>query len=126
MCTQQQVKNMVQEAFHEDGGLREEIKGDIKNELRTAVLQLLSGFGVTLLVSIVSFSVYVAGIRNDVDQLQEFASSGERFTKTDAQLLKQQIDANSTALSDVARRDDLQRVEETLIRLDERLRNQGI
>jgi hypothetical protein len=126
MCTEKQVKTMVQQAFNEDGGLREEIKEDIRKEMKLAVLQVLTAFGVTILGATISFAVYISGIRNDVDQLQDFADSGERFTASDARILEERIQNNTSAIQNVARREDLQRVEETLIRLDERLRNQGI
>jgi hypothetical protein len=126
MCTEKQVKTMVQQAFNEDGGLRKKIKEDIRKEMKLAVLQVLTAFGVVIVGASISFTVYISGIRSDVDRLQEFAASGERFTAADAQILEERINNNAAAIRDVARREDLQRVEETLIRLDERLRNQGI
>jgi hypothetical protein len=126
MCTQAEVKTMVQQAFNEDGGLRAEIREDIRKEMKLAVFQVLGAFGVVIVGASISFTVYISGIRSDVDRLQEFAASGERFTLTDAQILEERINNNTAAIKDVARREDLQRVEETLIRLDERLRNQGI
>jgi hypothetical protein len=94
--------------------------------MKLAVLQVLTAFGVVIVGASISFTVYISGIRSDVDRLQEFAASGERFTAADAQILEERINNNAAAIRDVARREDLQRVEETLIRLDERLRNQGI
>lgn len=126
MCTKADVKNMVYEAFNEDDGLRSEIKADIKTELKLAVFQVFAAIGITLIVSIISISIYVANLRSDVDDLQSFAESGERFTASKGALLEQRININEEALQNVATRDDLQRVEETLIRLDERIRNSGI
>ena len=117
---------MVLEAFNEDGGLREEIKEDVRKEMKLAVLQVLAALGVTLLAAGITFTVFISGIRSDVDHLEDFASSGDRFTSTDAKVLEERINTNAQALEGVAQRQDLQRVEETLIRLDERLRNQGI
>ncbi|QDP67618.1 MAG: hypothetical protein Tp172MES00d2C118482111_12 [Prokaryotic dsDNA virus sp.] len=117
---------MVYEAFDEEDGLRSQIKEDVKTELKLAVFQVFAAIGITIIVSIISIAIYLANLRSDVDDLLQFADSGERFTQTDGRLLEQQIEGNTDALKEVARRDDLQRVEETLIRLDERLRNSGM
>lgn len=117
---------MVYEAFNEDGGLRHEIQADIKSELRTMLVQFLVIYGISMLGALIAGTVFITQLRSDVDQLLEFADSGERFTATDGELLQLQINQNTDALLNVAQRQDLQRVEETLIRLDERLRNQGI
>tara|TARA_R100001143_G_scaffold63549_1_gene71779 strand:- start:6548 stop:6928 length:381 start_codon:yes stop_codon:yes gene_type:complete len=126
MCTREDVKLMVYEAFDEEDGLRSQIKEDVKTELKLAVFQVFAAIGITIIVSIISIAIYLANLRSDVDDLLQFADSGERFTQTDGRLLEQQIEGNTDALKEVARRDDLQRVEETLIRLDERLRNSGM
>jgi hypothetical protein len=126
MCSEQQVKNMVELAFNEEGGLRSEIKEDIRNELKLAVFQVLAAVGGALILAIIGFTIYITSIKNDVDSIKEFIEKGELVTASEAELLQQQISQNQTALESVARRDDLLRIENTLIRLDERLRNQGI
>jgi len=126
MCTKEDVKMKVIEAFNEDGGLRDEIQSDIKKELKLAALQILTIYGITLITSAIAFTIFITGIRSDVDGLREFASSGDRFTQSDAALLEQRIESNTQTLKDVARKEDMQRMEETLIRLDERIRNSGI
>jgi len=116
-----QIKSLVQEAFNETGGLRDEIKSDIKNELKLATFQVFTAIGITMIVSIVSVSIYLANLRSDVDDLQK-----NEFNSDQANLLVQRIEINSDAIKDAATGADLQRVEETLIRLDERIRNSGI
>jgi hypothetical protein len=122
MCTKEEVKDVVYEAFNEENGLRHEIQEDIKKELKLAVFQVLAAFGVTILAAIVSGTVYLTGLRSDVDTLNE----ADYFTHTEARILEERIGNNTDAINGVAKKEDLQRVEETLIRLDERLRNQGI
>jgi len=126
MCTKEDVKIKVVEAFNEDGGLRDEIQSDIKKELKLAALQILTIYGITLITSAIAFTIFITGIRADVDRLNDFANSGDRFTSQDAALLEQRIEANTVTLEGVARTSDMQRMEETLIRLDERVRNYGI
>lgn len=126
MCSKTETKEMVYEAFNEDNGLRHEIQQDVKTELRSMLWQFLVVYGVTMVGAIIAGTIFITQLRSDVDRLLSFADSGERFTTTDAELLQVQIETNANALQNVAQRQDLQRVEETLIRLDERLRNQGI
>jgi len=126
MCTQAEVKTVVREAFNEEGGFRDEIRHDIKTEMKLGVLQVLTAFGVTIIVATVSFAVYVSGIRSDVDALQQFTESEERFTSSMGALLEQRIQNNEESLRNVATGEDIKRLEETLIRFDERVRNSGI
>jgi len=126
MCSQADVKNMVHQAFDEENGIRTQIKADIKKELKLAVFQVFAAVGLTLIGGIIGISIYLANLRSDVDTLLEFASSGDRFTQSDALILSERVENNTEALRGVAQRGDLQRVEETLIRLDERVRNEGI
>jgi hypothetical protein len=121
MCTKEDVKSMVYEAFDEEEGLRSQIQHDIKTELKLATFQVITAVGITFLVAVISFTIYITTIKNDVERL-----NGDVFTQQEAALLKSEIDHNSEALENVAQAGDLQRVEETLIRLDERLRNSGI
>jgi len=114
-----QIKNMIFEAFNAEDGLRAEIKSDIKTELKLATFQVFAAIGITLIISIVSISIYVANLRSDVNQLKE-----DQFNTDQAARLEDRIDINTAAIKDVATKTDLQRVEETLIRLDERVRNQ--
>jgi len=117
---------MVHQAFDEENGIRTQIKADIKKELKLAVFQVFAAVGLTLTGGIIGISIYLANLRSDVDTLLEFASSGDRFTQSDALILSERVENNTEALRGVAQRGDLQRVEETLIRLDERVRNEGI
>jgi len=121
MFSEKDVKNLIHEAFNDEGGLRDEIKSDIKNELKLATFQVFTAIGITMIVSIVSVSIYLANLRSDVDDLQK-----NEFNSDQANLLVQRIEINSDAIKDAATGADLQRVEETLIRLDERIRNSGI
>jgi len=114
-----QIKNMIFEAFNAEDGLRAEIKSDIKTELKLATFQVFAAIGITLIISIVSISIYVANLRSDVNQLKE-----DQFNTDQAARLEDRIEVNTAAIRDVATKTDLQRVEETLIRLDERVRNQ--
>jgi len=115
------ITRMVHTAFNEEGGLRDEITEDIKREMKLGVLQVLAVFGVTTISGVIAFTVFVSGLRGDVDQLQDFANN-----QTATVLLEERIQVNTEAIKDAATGDDLQRVEETLIRLDERIRNSGI
>jgi len=126
MCTKQDVEVVVEHAFNKEGGIKETMLVEYKNELNRLAIQGLILFGSALLISIIAFTIYVTTIRLDVNELQEYSDSGQLFSQTDGSLLQQQIDNHSKLLENVAKREDLQRVEETLIRLDERIRNQGI
>jgi len=121
MCTKEDVKNMIHDAFNEEEGLRSEIKSDIKTELKLATFQVFAAIGITMIISIVSVSIYLANLRSDVNNLQN-----NQFNSDQASVLRERIEVNTEAIKDAATGDDLQRVEETLIRLDERIRNSGI
>jgi len=121
MFSEKDIKTLIHDAFNEEGGLRAEIKSDIKTELKLATFQVFTAIGVTMIVSIVSVSIYLANLRSDVNNLQN-----NQFNSDQASVLRERIEVNTEAIKDAATGDDLQRVEETLIRLDERIRNSGI
>ena len=121
MFSEKDVKNLIHDAFKEEEGLRAEIKSDIKTELKLATFQVFTAIGVTMIVSIVSVSIYLANLRSDVDNLQN-----NQFNSDQASVLRERIEVNTEAIKEAATGDNLQRVEETLIRLDERIRNSGI
>jgi len=121
MFSEKDVKNLIHDAFNEEEGLRAEIKSDIKTELKLATFQVFTAIGVTMIVSIVSVSIYLANLRSDVDNLQN-----NQFNSDQASVLRERIEVNTEAIKEAATGDNLQRVEETLIRLDERIRNSGI
>ena len=116
-----QIKNMIHDAFNEEEGLRAEIKSDIKTELKLATFQVFAAIGITLIISLVSITIYLANLRSDVDNLQN-----NQFNSDQASVLRERIEVNTEAIKEAATGDNLQRVEETLIRLDERIRNSGI
>ena len=118
MFSEKDVKNLIHDAFNEEEGLRAEIKSDIKTELKLATFQVFTAIGVTMIVSIVSVSIYLANLRSDVDNLQN-----NQFNSDQASVLRERIEVNTEAIKEAATVDNLQRVEETLIRLDERIRN---
>ena len=126
MCTSTEVKKMVYEAFEEEGGMKEQMRAVHRSDINSMLVKLLGGFGLTLLAGVAAFAIYLNTIDQKVQVLEEFAGSGDRFTQQDAALLRQQIDLNTDALKDVARKDDVQDLKEAFIRLDERLRNKGI
>jgi len=126
MCTEQQTKAMVYEAFEEEGGLKEQMREQNKADLNSSILKVTSGFLVVFISSLVGFTVYLTGISNSVQSLDDFAKSGDRFTQQDGEILQLQIKANQTALSNVANAEQFRQLNESFIRLDERLRNKGI
>lgn len=126
MCTPVETKAMVYEAFDEEGGLKEQMMDEFKNEINRSVVRILLGFGVAFLTMVITGTVYVSNLQADVEDLNDFAASGERFTSTDAELLRIQIEANQAALDNVANKEQFDELKEAFIRLDERLRNKGI
>ena len=121
MFSEKDIKTLIHDAFNEEDGLRAEIKSDIKTELKLATFQVFTAIGVTMIVSIVSVSIYLANLRSDVDNLQN-----NQFNSDQASVLRERIEVNTEAIKEAATGDNLQRVEETLIRLDERIRNSWI
>ena len=121
LSTNDDITRIVHTAFNEEGGLRDEIKEDIQKEMKLAVFQVLAAIGITMIISIVSVSIYLANLRSDVDNLQN-----NQFNSDQASVLRERIEVNTEAIKEAATGDNLQRVEETLIRLDERIRNSGI
>jgi len=121
MFSEKDIKTLIHDAFNEEEGLRAEIKSDIKTELKLATFQVFAAIGITMIISIVSVSIYLANLRSDVDNLQN-----NQFNSDQASVLRERIEVNTEAIKEAATGDNLQRVEETLIRLDERIRNSGI
>jgi len=121
LSTNDDITRIIHTAFNEEGGLRDEIKEDIQKELKLATFQVFAAIGITMIISIVSVSIYLANLRSDVDNLQN-----NQFNSDQASVLRERIEVNTEAIKEAATGDNLQRVEETLIRLDERIRNSGI
>lgn len=126
MCSANEVKLMVYEAFDEEGGLKQQIMEDVEVANNRTILKALGIYGITIISAIVGFAIYINNIDRDVQSLQDFAKSGERFTQQDGRLLELQITANQAALADSASSQEVKELKEAFIRLDERLRNKGI
>lgn len=102
---------MVYEAFDEKDGLREQIRQDTRREIKLAAFQLLTAIGITLLVSIVSITVYLTTIRNDVDNVVDRLNGP----------LENRIEENEDDIGELATKEDLARIEAALIRLESKL-----
>lgn len=126
MCSANEVKLMVYEAFDEEGGLKQQIMEDVEVANNRTILKALGIYGITIISAIVGFAIYINNIDRDVQSLQDFAKSGERFTQQDGRLLELQITANQAAIADSASSQEVKELKEAFIRLDERLRNKGI
>lgn len=117
MCSIDETKKVLNEEFHKDGGMRDSIIEDFKDEINRIAIRGLIIFGVTIITTVVSFTTYIVSIDNQVQEHEKFISSGDRFTQLDGEILKQQISNTDEKINEL---------KETIIRLDERLRNKGI
>lgn len=111
MCNRQDVKEMVYEAFDEKDGIRSQIQSDTRREIKLAAFQLLTAIGITLLISIISLTVYLTTIRNDVDNLTALVNGPVDI----------RINENRDTIKNLATKDDIRRVEDALIRLDAKI-----
>lgn len=126
MCSPTETKAMVYEAFEEEGGMKDQMREQTISDMNALIVKVLSGVGIAFISAIIAFTIYLNDIQNEVQNLQDFADSGERFTQSDADLLTLQIQANQQALAESASTREVQELKEAFIRLDERLRNKGI
>lgn len=111
MCTASDVKKMVYEAFEEKDGIRAEIRADTKREIRLAAFQLLAAIGVTLILAVISLTAYLTTIRNDVDNVMDLVSGP----------VNSRIEENEDQIRDLATKEDIRRLEATIIRLEGKL-----
>lgn len=126
MCTEEQIKLMVIQAFEEEGGIKDQMLDDYRAENNRTILKITGIFGITLISSIIGFTAYLTTLSNTVSNHEKFLNSNQVFTQADGELLKLQIQNNSKTLSSVATSKEIDELKETMIRLDERLRNKGI
>lgn len=126
MCTEEQIKLMVIQAFEEEGGIKDQMLNDYRAENNRTILKITGIFGITLISSIIGFTAYLTTLSNTVANHEKFLNSTQVFTQADGELLKLQIQNNSKTLSGVATSKEIDELKETVIRLDERLRNKGI
>lgn len=114
VCTKADVKKMVYEAFEEKDGIRAEIRSDTRREIKLAAFQLLTAIGITLLLSIISLTVYLTTIRNDVDNVMDLVNGS----------IDNRIEENEDQIRNLATSNDIRRLEEAIIRLEAKLDEQ--
>jgi len=126
MCSPQQVKDQIYQAFEEAGGMKDQMQEQTVSDMNALIVKVMTGVGVTFIVSMVTFALFLNNMQNRVATLQNFVESGEVFTQADARILMIQIEANQSAVKESASTAEVKELKEAFIRLDERLRNKGI
>ena len=126
ICTQEDVRAMLHDVFEEEGGFKDRMLQAYRDENNKTIVKLMSIFGVSLIVSVIGFTLYINTIDNTVKNHSVLLGAEQRFTQQDGRLLDQQIKSNTEILKTIARKEDVQALKESFIRLDERLRNKGI
>ena len=124
--TETEIANVVNFEFNKEGGHRDAILEDFQNEMNKLIVRFMAGFGLALVTFGVTFTFFLSGISKDVESLNDFASSGNRFTSEQAEILRFQILTNKEAVANSAASEDVRELKEAFIRLDERLQKKGI
>lgn len=96
MCTIDEIKDLIHEELFnpkEDGRSRlsREIESHIDHKLNELFWRLMRWMGSSLVLMLVGGTAMWVNISNQVDQNTEFRTQGDRFTKSDGELLQQQI-----------------------------------
>ena len=107
----EQIKDVIYEAFDEKDGLRFQIQNDTRREIKLAAFQLLTAIGITVIITLVSLTVYLTTIRNDVDNVMDLINGP----------IDNRIEENEDAVRDLATKEDIDRLEEAIIRLDAKI-----
>jgi len=106
--------------------MKDQMQEQTVSDMNALIVKVMTGVGVTFIVSMVTFALFLNNMQNRVATLQNFVESGEVFTQADARILMIQIEANQSAVKESASTAEVKELKEAFIRLDERLRNKGI
>lgn len=96
MCTIEEIKDLIHEELFnpkEDGKSRlsREIENHIDQKLNDLFWRLMRWWGSTAIVLLVTGTAMWVNLGNSVQDNTEFRTQGDRFTKSDGELLQQQI-----------------------------------
>jgi len=106
--------------------MKDQMQAQTVSDMNALIVKVMTGVGISFIVSMITFALFLNNMQNRVMTLQNFVESGEVFTQGDARILMIQIEANQSAVKQSASTAEVKELKEAFIRLDERLRNKGI